>query len=358
MDVIKFPYGLTADLHFHNWNAFSSVSSTGINSRLYWLIKELFRLAEEVKDKGGNTIILAGDVFHVRGSISPSVLNPVLDIIKTIVGMGIQVVVIAGNHDLEGKDATRIGSAVTALEGVGAIVVERGAFFPVQNGRSICGVSWVEKPEDLKLEIENAAKKTDPATTDLILHAPVDGVIAGLPSHGLTDEWLSKSGFNRVFAGHYHNHKDFGNGVYSIGALAHHTWSDVGTKAGFLLVYEDRVAQRASRAPKFIHVDETTNPDELPLIIDGNYVRAKIGNVTAKEVAEMREMLEGFGAVGSVIHAIKSPVIERDNTATTPTSKSVTVEQSVADYIASEAMTNADEVLQKCLLVLSETEEV
>lgn len=358
MDIIKFPYGLAADIHFHNWNAFSSVGSSGVNNRLDILLAELIRMACEVKDKGGNTIILAGDIFHVRGSISPSVLNPVLDEVLFITKtLGIQVIVIAGNHDLEGKDATRIGSAVTALEGVGAHIVERSMWANTENPeRVICLLSWFEDIKELKAALELNGKSVRSKST-VIMHAPIDGVITGLPEHGLTDSYLASLEYERVFSGHYHNHKDFGNNVYSIGAIAHHTWSDIGAKAGFILVHEDRIEHRSSRAPKFIHVDENTDADELPLIVDGNYVRAKIGNVTAQEVAEMREMLDGFNAAGVVIHAIKSPVVER-NGVVTPTSSSVTVEQSIADYIASESIPNADEVLKKCLLVLNETEEV
>lgn len=356
-EKVKYPYGLCADLHFHSWNAFSSIETGGINSRLSYLLKDLRRCAEEVKAKGGNTIFMAGDVFHVRGSIAPSVLNPVMDAMCAIIeDLSLQIVAIAGNHDLEGKEAARLGSAITALEGVGVIVVEKTNFVITDGDKQLFLISWVEDIAALK-DILASIPVLNRKGIDVIIHAPIDGVIYGLPEHGLTDKYLADLGYDRVFAGHYHNHKDFDNGVYSIGALAHHTWSDIGTKAGFLLVGEDTVEYRSSRSPKFIEIDETTDMDELPLIADGNYLRAKIGNVTSKEVEEMRELLKTNGAIGSVIHAIKSPVEERGD-APMLAGKSVSVETSIADYITSEKFASADAVLRKSLELLSKVETV
>ena len=108
------PYGLMADLHLHNWNAFASVGESGVNARLQLLLNEIRRCADEVKKAGGDTIVIAGDVFHVRGSIAPSVLNPTLDTLRHLISGGIRFVILAGNHDLEGKESNRIGSAITA----------------------------------------------------------------------------------------------------------------------------------------------------------------------------------------------------------------------------------------------------
>ena len=80
------------------------------------------------------------------------------------------------------------------------------------------------------------------------LAGTVSGVSAGLaatdrrlvPYGALVPERrhdLAKLGFRRVFAGHYHHHCSFEDGkVWSIGATTHQTASDIGTKAGFLLV--------------------------------------------------------------------------------------------------------------------------
>lgn len=306
------PYGLMADIHCHNWQQFSTITPTGINSRLGIIISEIYRCAEEVRKAGGNKIVFAGDVFHVRGSIAPTVLNPVKDCIDDLINDGFEAIIEPGNHDLESKDSTRIGSAVTSLESMGVTVIHT----PQVIGNLVL-VPWYDKTTDLLAAIQEIVDKEaiwmkdGIANYDLIIHAPIDNVIEGLPSHGLTDATLAEFGFKRVFAGHYHNYKDFGNGVYSIGPIAHHTWSDVGSKAGFLIVHEDKVERFPSRAPEFIDITEDLSEEDIILSVEGNYARVKLEVAKPSEVEESRKFLLKHGAKGVVINVVKKPARER-----------------------------------------------
>lgn len=326
------PYGIISDTHCHNWSSFATVGSDGINSRLRAILDETIRCAETVGAAGGKRIYHAGDLFHVRGSIAPSVLNPTLEVYSKLIKLGFEITLIAGNHDLEGKNSERVSSAITALEEVGCRVVNTS--LEGDCDESVFTLPWHQDIEELKGEIESLAKKY-PFTKharDLIIHAPIDDVIIGLPSHGLTSEWLAEQGFNRVFAGHYHNHKDFKNGVYSVGAIAHHTWSDIGSKAGFLVVTNDSVKWHCSAAPKFIEINSDTLEDEIPLVVDGNYVRARIGVATNAEIEGMREQLMKWGAKAVTF------VTQKDSSGTTTRSLSsikagASIEESVKEFI-------------------------
>lgn len=345
------PYGLMADVHLHGWSAFSSVESDGANSRLAALLHEVIRCRDEVRKAGGDTIVIAGDLFHVRGSIAPSVLNPTLDTFSSLINSGIKIVILAGNHDLEGKEANRIGSAITSLEGVGCKVVNS-----FEHGLSVMErvvmIPWTQNLTDLKARIEEARDADSrPSEVDLILHAPVDGVIAGLPDHGLTPEWLAKLGFRRVFSGHYHNHKAFDGGVYSIGALAHHTWSDVSSKAGFLLVGDD-VKWFKSHAPEFVEITAETDPSEIPLLVDGNYVRAKINSTKTQDVEELRAYLTDSGAKGVVILAQKEAGAAPRSGSTVKAGASLEV--SVADFIKTQSYANAEALQVLCQEILND----
>lgn len=346
------PYGLISDTHNHNFTAFASVNEAGINTRLQATLDETMRCARQLKKVGGETMYHAGDLFHVRGSIAPSVLNPTLDCYREIVKMGIRPVILAGNHDLEGKEAHRLSSAVTALEGVGCKVINT-VFSGIGASSGVAMIPWHQDIAELKKHIESIAP-SDRRDCDLILHAPIDGVIIGLPDHGLTPEYLASLGFKRVFSGHYHHHKDFGNGVCSIGALTHNTWSDVGSKAGFLIVHDDSVQWFASHAPSFVEIYSDTDPDEVPLVVDGNYVRAKIEVAKQSEVEELRSWLTECGAKGVVIHPIKKPVDERS----TATAKTVSVESSIGDYIKEQGFERSGEVQSICMDILSRVETV
>lgn len=330
---------ILADIHLHNWQQFATVNpTTGVNTRLDILLGEILRSAKEVQLAGGNQLIIAGDLFHVRGSIAPTVLNPTLEDFEAIIDNGIEVIVIPGNHDLEGKDSSRVSSAVTALEKVGAKVIT----VPTLVGDSLM-VPWIESIDELKKILTNLSNLhlAGRADIDLVIHAPIDNVIPGLPAHGLDDVWLAKLGFRRVFSGHYHNHKDFGNGVYSIGALAHHTWSDPGSRAGFLIVDDTDVRWMKSHAPEFVDIDADMDPLEVELKADRNFVRAKINKASTAEVEEARAWLIKSGALGVVINTVKEPTRARVAGATVKAGGSI--ESSIGDYIAASEFFDDDD---------------
>ncbi len=342
------PYGIVSDIHAHNWSAFSTVMENGVNNRLNSIICEVRRCAKEVKAAGGNLIINAGDVFHVRGSIAPSVLNPIIDLHRELVDDGMEIWIIAGNHDAELKDVTRVSSAITALESAGCHIINET--FADAN---YVLIPWIPDIARLKDEIIiRQAGYSNPSVVDLIIHAPVNCVIMGIPDHGLDAKWLGGLGFRNVFAGHYHNHKDFGNNVYSIGAINHHTWGDVGSKAGFLIVDDGGVKWFKSHSPEFIEIDGSTDPSEIPLLVDGNYVRIKTSATEIAEIESIRELLVGGGAKGVTIIAQKESSVTPRGTASVASGMSL--EASVENFVSKGGFDDAKALSELCGLILNE----
>lgn len=346
------PYGLMADIHLHNWSAFSTTREDGKNSRLEQLLMEIERCADTVAEEGGDTLIIAGDLFHTRGSLPPSVLNPTIDLFDRLYKAGFKIIILAGNHDLEGKHSENLTSAVTTLRSVGCHVVNS-----IEDGvlpMDVVLVPWIDKVADLKETLKLvAAGTTDVCNKDLIIHAPIDGVIVGLPDHGLDADWLFSLGFNRVFSGHYHNHCEFDKRrVWSIGALAHHTWSDVGSKAGFLIVKQDTVKWYKSHAPEFVEITAATSMEDIPLLADGNYVRAKINSTKSKDTEELRSYLEDNGAAGVVILAQKEAATRVRGGSTITAGASMAV--SVNDFIKAQGYKNHEKLALTCQDILNE----
>ena len=355
----RVPYGLVSDTHNHPWTQFAITLPDGINSRLQTILDETYRAAQAVKALGGKHLFHAGDLFHVRGEIKPSVLNPTKDLYKKLVAEGFEVIILAGNHDLEGKESTRIGSAVTALEDVGCTIINEPTIIELAPTHHVCMMPWVNKLEELKAQIERIAARAAAGTgtasgfdVDLILHAPVDGVIAGLPDHGLTAPWLASHGFSKVLSGHYHNHKALGDEVFSIGALTHHTWGDIGSKAGFVTIDDGgKVIYNASHAPQFIELDSSIDPDEIPLIVPGNFVRCKINSHSAVDAEHVRQMLQDNGAAGiTVLPNVTAPVTTRSG-ATVKSGE--TIEGSVAAYVEAGEFEDKPALQSLCADILS-----
>lgn len=344
------PFGVISDLHFHNWSAFSSVDKNGLNSRLIRLTQQVARAAVAVKNAGGRHLFITGDVFHVRGSVAPSVLNPVLDVFEALCNQ-FEVHILPGNHDLEGKDASIIGSAVTSLMKVGCNVIGTE---PETINSEVRMLPWYESLDELKTQMQDSVGKAD----YLMIHAPMNGVIRGLPETGLDPAWVASLGFKGVFSGHYHNHVAFPDDVYSVGAIAHHTWSDVGSKAGFLVVDPamHNVHWVESTCPKFVELTPEMDIDEMKRLSDGNYVKVRIASSSMEDVAEIRLLLEASGALGvTVIAEPKSSSVARSSTSV---STGLTIEQNVASFVDRAGYSKPDAVKDAALSVLTAVQAV
>lgn len=352
------PYGLMSDQHCHNWSAFSTVDSAGRNSRLMQIIYEIDRACETVIRMGGRDMLGGGDLFHLRGSVSPEVFNPVRECIERNIKKGIRFHFIAGNHDLTGDDSDELGSAIKMLEQDGFEVIHSVSIIELEGGKQILAVPWIKNIKKLKEEVEKASEKLKSigliGDMDLLIHGGIDGSIKGMPDHHLTADWLATLGFQHVWSGHYHNAHDFGSNVFSIGSPTQQTWGDIGTRAGWWTVDSaGAVKFFASHAPEFIELDGSEKPEELPLIVDRKYVRAKIGAATAKEVMAWRKALTDAGATAAVIHSVPSTAATK-RASSAPKSIS-SLRQSVSDYCEERTLSAEAKLLALEILTESET---
>lgn len=329
------PYGIISDTHHHNWSQFASTTESGVNTRLQVLLDETMRAAKVVSEAGGNTIYHAGDLFHVRGSVAPSVFNPTREVYNCAAKLyGVKFVLLPGNHDMEHKHSNAVGNAVEMMRGVHVDVIEN-----VWHDNGMLLVPWIENIDQLRTILVERHDKCSPEETDVIIHAPIDGVLGGIPPHGLTPGWLGDLGYRRIFSGHYHHHKAFDEGVYSIGAIAHHTFGDIYSEAGFLLVKQNDVEFMPSQAPRFVQIDGGMNESTIAGLANGNYVRAKTSATKTADINALREFLKGCGAQGIVIDAVKEAPTVRTTNSTIKSGASL--EQSINDFVGDFVKTNA-----------------
>lgn len=348
--------GIISDTHNHNWAQFSKQNPDGVNSRLAIILEETWRAAEAIKNAGGKYLIHGGDLFHVRGSIAPSVMNPTYSLYAAIaLDLGLKVFILSGNHDLESKDAEYLTSATSTMGyHDGVTLINRVTY---NEEFKLIMIPYMPDLASLRAVISNEAEKVERTGRfdfDLIIHAPVNNVIPGIPDTGLDPLWLNSLPFNRIFAGHYHSHKRLGVKTYSIGALTHQTWSDVGTKAGFLTIDSEQVYYNASHAPEFLDLPADIDQDEIPLLVDGNYVRARIETDSASDVEELRNFLYDNGAAGVSINVQKKTAVTSRVGSTVKAGADL--KTSIKEYIDSKALTNASEVNDFCLECLDAVE--
>jgi DNA repair exonuclease SbcCD nuclease subunit len=342
-------FGLSSDQHCHAWSQFASIdAATGLNSRLLSILKELERSCDELLSRGYKDMLFAGDLFHSRGQIDPEVFNPVHSCIKRQLEKGIVFHAIPGNHDLKGKNTTELGNAIQTLDALdGFNVITTPTFLSSLN---VFMVPWIENVDELRKVLIDTfdGDKAQRAAVDLVIHAGVNGVLENMPDHGLSPAALTELGFKRVFSGHYHNHRKMQDGkVYSIGATTHQSWRDIGSKAGFLIV-DDEVHYFGTHAPLFIEITAETDPVEIPLLVDGNYVRVRDIQLTDVEVNEFRNELQNMGALGASFQIVR----KKELVGRTARSKGISIEASVSEYIEKSKIENIKEVQAVCQSIL------
>ncbi|MDE4297042.1 metallophosphoesterase [Phaeobacter gallaeciensis] len=358
---------IVSDIHFHPWTLFASTDKRGMNTRLSIVIEELHRAVRVAKAEGCSTMIISGDVFHARGSLDPEVLNPVRDAFEEILQEGFNVYIIPGNHDLKSDDTKRLSSAVQNLEQIdisGAqVVVFNEATAQHVEGGTFGFVPWRKNTEGLLADLKVLSERNDAAQMHVFIHAGIDGVLSGIPGHGLTAADLASFGFKGVYAGHYHNHADMSAGlpgrVMSIGATTHHNWGDVNTKAGFLILDTDanEVVFHDTKAPKFVDVSGMSETD-MEIEAAGNYVRFRGPQMTQEQVNEFRDALKKWGALGVSIEVPRTV----PNVRATAPATGLTLDQSVGKFVDEMKDVPPDvskaAVSKRALEVLSETRAV
>lgn len=356
------PYGVMADVHCHNWTAFSSITGDGLNSRLCETLQAIRKACRALYDRAGPnaTMYVAGDMFHVRGSVAPSVFNPVRALLEEMVAQyGMHFEIMSGNHDMEFRSASKLGDAVQALAMPGVNVTSE--LRETRDG--VLMLPWIESPEDLLAALKDAANIHKPEyrrQMTLMLHAPIDDVIPGLPSHGVTPTLLQSLGFGRVLSGHYHHHKHLGGNVYSVGALTHQTWNDPGTTAGFCIVSPDPsvpVEHHEAGAPKFIDLDPNLPVAVVQQQVAGNYVRVRGLFPNEASVNAYREQLLDFKAAGVVMVPVRNQqaVTRTSNAAVAAGGSTFSIAGSIKQYVAEKGFPYAAAVELESLNVLKET---
>ncbi|MEQ4626754.1 metallophosphoesterase family protein [Providencia manganoxydans] len=325
-------YGLISDTHYHIWDAFSKTSHDGMNSRLKIQLDATKEAAIAAKNAGAKALFHGGDVFHVRGSIAPTVLHYTSELYDWIINtLGLDMYILAGNHDLETNDSVFAANASASFTKIGAHIIcsQTPQTFDI-GGVKVHMVSWYNDHKSLLNTIKELSKTLDPTVpNDLIIHTSINKAIPGMPDVGMEAEEFKGLGFRYVLSGHYHNHKEVIPGVISIGALTHQNWGDIGTTAGYMLIHEDgKYSQHETKAPKFIEIEE--DMDES--LIKGNYVRIRAVIEGDEEGKKIEDMVRLLGAIGVARNFTKRSSLVGASTATAGTAKIDSLKESVSNY--------------------------
>lgn len=293
---------IMSDTHLHNWTQFSRINSEGVNSRLNVILYEMKRVAMVAKEQGCKRIVHCGDLFHMKQGEPTSVVVPTTEMFNYAFDDFDDFDLVAGNHDFEFVDCPRFGASTN-------LISDESAFTRTQNwdGINVGFIPWQNSVDGWKTALADEMEMYGSFKDGFIFtHCPIDGVIRGIPESGINQEYIESIGFEgTIFAGHYHNHKEVSKQLISVGALCHHTWSDVGSKAGYIILDTETGQWEffPSKAPRFIDLDK--NPSAT---IKGNYARITVEG-SIEEAYEIKKELKAKGALEAVVN-IKTPEIK------------------------------------------------
>ena len=103
----------TADLHLSGFVSDLTDPTTDLPERLSEKKKVLYNIIEEMKKRGSNHLVIAGDLLHNKSVIYSLAQSVLLDFIRD--NRDIEFRIIDGNHDLSGK-GRKIVSALKCLD--------------------------------------------------------------------------------------------------------------------------------------------------------------------------------------------------------------------------------------------------
>lgn len=237
--------------------------------------------AEKIK-----TLLILGDTFDRRKYVNFYSLKRTKDMFfDPLFEMGIDVHMLAGNHDTYFKNTNEVNSVDLLLREYGNINVIDEPTHIYVGPTPICMIPWIcpENYDDVMTTMKESK-------SDICMgHFEIAGFAMnkGMPSsEGLSRDIFKK--FDMTFSGHYH-YKSEDQGIHYLGNPYQLTWQDYGDERGFhIFDTEKRTLEFTLNTQqmffKFVYDDKLYNSDQI-LKHDveqytGKYVKVVVTNKT------------------------------------------------------------------------------
>ena len=309
-----------SDLHVHPHRFGASVDpATGKHSRLYDCLRALDFSLELVKKHDAKVRIFGGDMFHERGRLRPSVLNPVishfLEAHNSKRSASFLDIGVVGNHDMEHR-VLGDHALVPISDGEDVVMLMDHGCEGFDIGGEEWAVGWVSYEPDiaaLKEKVRAVAaqrRENFPNKRSIcIIHHGVDGTMPDIPNAGFGPMDLPTDTFTYTFCGDYHNHVEIVPGkAWMIGSPLQHNFGDRGQVRGIMVFDFDTGKYELVEVPgvpKFIAWDDgKTKPGDLKAAyFNGNFVRVRSDDPV--KLDEMEKLAVTAGALSVFKELVK-----------------------------------------------------
>lgn len=295
-----------SDLHLHPHATHSRVLPSGMNSRLFSALSAVLAVVEQ-KPK---MLFVSGDIFHVRGTLRPSVANVFAAILKRAAQLGVEVFAIPGNHDMEDfKGGATALDVFSSFEGFRLMKTgSNGIDSPL-----VCGFQYMHDSDEFMAKFEADMEKSKPRI--VLIHQGVDEFrpTANMPETGITAHRLNQiiektNPGALVLAGHYHIPRRMER-VISVGSPYPMNFGDAGKEFGFWAINEELEPEfKKLPYPDFVVLRVSKKSEIQKETVQGNFVKIIAPNI--KKAVELREHALGLGAESVIAHFEKDEPTE------------------------------------------------
>lgn len=277
--------------------------SKEMSSRLFNILKGLCDIRDYCLKNNVVHVLLAGDLFHKRGQIEVTVYNAVYQILDSYYAVGIEVHIIAGNHDQTDSSTIPV-SAIYPFREL-AHTIEKPEYFKIEQGDEEVEVVALPFSKDKDFIISSMKELREqceePESAIMMCHLGITGGTVGSGMYSMKDEYslhdLMADHWKAVVAGHYHQPQFLQYNTIYTGTPVQNSFSDElkfkeGYNGFFVIDTSKRYDIRFVPiiAPRFItvsSVEELEQYDED--YIKSNYFRIKS---TASDAEDIKDALE------------------------------------------------------------------
>jgi DNA repair exonuclease SbcCD nuclease subunit len=268
--------GVMSDPHFHAYKNHSTIID-GINSRLLDVENAWKQAVNKMIEMECELLLVAGDFFHVRGSIKPSTYNRVFGLMQWTT-QRLPVIAIPGNHDME--DFKGGSTAIDTFHEIGGFfVAESESEVEVVSSGGV-GVACIPYHKNLEGFVNTARGVCTDEVKIVIVHQGFDDYCnPGMPGEGFSVAMARELFGDRwVLAGHYHTPAADGKCI-QVGAPLQHNFGDEGLKRGFWVIdtETDQAEHFELKTPRFCTIRSAEDA------ADGEFIRIKVPTVAEGE---------------------------------------------------------------------------
>lgn len=287
----------TADIHLHDFKEFSKQTvvywdeelgefiqedtaySFPINSRLLDGLNALIQIRKYCVKTNIKVLVIAGDLFHKRGSLSTSVYNNAYRVLESFKKTNIEVFILPGNHD----QVSNMDYPENSLYGLKNIanIQEFTNTHTLDSDNSVLFLPFSKSKEVVLAGLHEEIEKLDSIQNCILFaHLGISGSFVGKNNYANKDEFdaedLCYDQFKYVVLGHYHKPQMIigTKNMFYCGAPLQHNFNDEGELRGFWVIDTSKrydIRFKPLDCPGFITVTED-NIEEIEET-EGKFIR-------------------------------------------------------------------------------------